>query len=85
MICKSDHYLTRLSRIAAPCLMIFLAITLFAQDQVQAQAQDQAKDKKEKPSPSDYDQPLAVDSARKAAFCRNLKTQEELRAELGGF
>ncbi len=56
MIRKSDHCLKRLSTIAVPCLMIVLTMPLFAQD----------KDKKDKPATNDYDQPLAVDSARKA-------------------
>ena len=85
MIRKSDHCLRRLSTIAAPCLMIFLAITLFAQAPAQDQAPDQAKDKKNKPSTSDYDQPLAVDSARKAVVLPEPEDTKNSEQTWGGF
>lgn len=81
MIRKSDHCLRRLSTIAAPCLMIFIAITMFAQ----APAQDQAKDKKDQPSTSDYDQPLEVDSARKAVVLPQPEDTKNSEQSWGGF
>jgi hypothetical protein len=82
MMRKSDHCLTRLSRIAAPCLIIFLAMTLFAQDKDQGKD----KDKKDKSAVSDSsDQPLAVDSARKVTVLPLLEDTEKNPENWGGY